>query len=439
MSVFSTIEPVRYGGPGSMNPLEYRWYQPDRMVAGRRMVDHMRWAVCYWHSFSWPGADVFGAGTLPRPWLAGPVDQAAAEQRLAAAFDFFERLGAPFFCFHDVDVAAQSDTLRGLLENVNRIEPMIAERMSAGGVRLLWGTANLFGHPRYAAGAATNPDPDVFACAAAQVRACLEMTHRLGGENYVLWGGREGYDTLLNTDLAQEAQQMARFLHLVVDHKHRIGFKGTILIEPKPHEPAKHQYDRDAATCAAFLQKFGLEGEVRLNIEANHATLAGNSFEHEVATAIAYGLFGSIDINRGDPQNGWDTDQFHDDPKELALVWRHILRAGGLTTGGFNFDAKLRRQSVDPEDLYIAHIGGVDTVARGLLAADAMMQDGAIDRLVAERYAGWGREPGRGILSGHHTLAEIADAALARKQEPQPKSGKQEMLETLVNRYVQDS
>jgi xylose isomerase len=225
----------------------------------------------------------------------------------------------------------------------------------------------------------------------------------------------------------------------VVDHKHRIGFKGTILIEPKPHEPAKHQYDRDAATCAAFLQKFGLEGEVRLNIEANHATLAGNCFEHEVATAIAYGLFGSIDINRGDPQNGWDTDQFHDDPKELALVWRHILRAGGLTTGGFNFDAKLRRQSVDPEDLYIAHIGGVDTVARGLLAADAMMQDGAIDRLVAERYAGWGREPGRGILSGHHTLAGIADAALARKQEPQPKSGKQEMLETLVNRYVQDS
>jgi xylose isomerase len=437
MSIFSDIDPIRYEGPSSTNPLAFRYYDKDRVVAGRRMEDHLRYAVCFWHSFSWPGSDVFGAGTLPRPWLAGPiVTQTQAQDRLDAAFDFFTRLGAPYFCFHDVDVAATGSTLREQIDNLAHIEPLIADKIAVTGVKLLWGTANLFSHPRYAAGGATNPDPDVFACAAAQVRAALETTHRLGGENYVLWGGREGYETLLNTDLVQEANQMARFLHMVVEHKHKIGFKGLILLEPKPHEPSKHQYDRDAATCAAFLLKHGLQDEVKLNIEANHATLAGNTFEHEIATAIAYGLFGSVDINRGDPQNGWDTDQFHNDPRELALVWRHILKAGGLTSGGFNFDAKLRRQSVAPEDLFYGHIGGIDALAQGLLAGAALLEDGKLDQFTQDRYAGWHSSKGQEILSGALTLEQLADRALSADLNPSPRSGRQEMLENLINRFV---
>jgi xylose isomerase len=436
MSLFSNVEPIQYQGPESATPLAFRWYDRNRIVAGRRMEDHMRWAVCFWHSFCFTGMDPFGWGTLPRPWMGGLVDQAAAEQRLDAAFDFFVRLGAPFFTFHDHDVAAHSPTLRQLADNMARIEPLMARRMEETGVRLLWGTANLTAHPRYAAGAATNPDPEVFACAAAQVKICIETTHRLGGENYVLWGGREGYDTLLNTDLRRELDQYGRFLAMVVEHKHRIGFKGAILIEPKPFEPAKHMYDRDAATCAAFLRRYGLENEIKLNIEANHATLAGNSFEHEIAQAIADDLLGSIDINRGDPQNGWDTDQFHNDPRELALVWRHILKAGGLTSGGFNFDAKLRRQSIDPEDLFIAHIGGIDAVARGLLAAESLLANGALERAQAERYAGWDRPDAQDMLKGRRSLSDIAAAALNRNADPAPKSGRQELLENTVNIFI---
>jgi xylose isomerase len=436
MSLFSDVAPIRFEGVESDSPLAYRVYDRNRVVAGKTMAEHMRWAVCFWHSFCFTGMDPFGWGTLPRPWMAGVVDQKAAEERLDAAFDFFARLGAPYFTFHDHDVAAHSPTLRALIDNMARMEPLMAERMSQTGVGLLWGTANMTSHPRYAAGAATNPDPEVFACAAAQVRACLETTHRLGGENYVLWGGREGYDTLLNTDMARELDQYGRFLAMIVEHKHKIGFKGTILVEPKPHEPAKHMYDRDAATCAAFLHRYGLEKEVALNIEANHATLAGNSFEHEVATAIAHGVFGSIDLNRGDPHNGWDTDQFANDAGELALVWRHILRWGGFTTGGFNFDAKLRRQSVSADDLFHAHVGGVDALARGLLAAAAIKEDGAIDAFTAQRYAGWESEDGKAMLAGKHTLAEIADAALARNTEPTPVSGRQEMLENRLSWFV---
>jgi xylose isomerase len=435
MTIFSDTPPIRFIGPDSDEPLGFRWYQPDRVVAGRPMVEHMRWAVCFWHSFCFTGTDPFGRPTLHRPWMAQLPDQAAAEQRLDAAFDFFERLGAPWFTFHDADVAAHGETLREQLANLERIEPLIAERMRATGVRLLWGTANLTGHPRYAAGAATNPDPAVFAAAAAQVKACLETTHRLGGANYVLWGGREGYDTLLNTDLKQELDQYARFLERVVDHKHRIGFAGQIMLEPKPHEPAKHMYDRDAATCAAFLLKYGLEGEVRLNIEANHATLAGNSFEHEVATALAFGLFGSIDLNRGDPHNGWDTDQFALDVAELALVWRHLLAAGGMGRGGFNFDAKLRRQSVAVDDLFHAHVGGVDALARGLIMAEGLLADATLSAAVRERYAGWRHGDGRAALAGGRTLAELAEQAL-RSPEPQPRSGGQERLENAVLRRL---
>ena len=307
--------------------------------------------------------------------------------------------------------------------------------MAATGIKLLWGTANLFSHPRYAGGAATSPDPEVFAWAAAQVRFCLETTHRLGGENYVLWGGREGYDSLLNTDLSRELDQYGRFLSMVVEHKHRIGFKGTILIEPKPFEPTKHQYDRDAAAVFAFLQKYGLAEEVKVNIEVNHATLAGLDFEHEVAAARAYGIFGSIDMNRGDSRNGWDTDQFPNNAQELVPAIIQLLEDGGFTTGGFNFDAKLRRQSVDPTDLYLAHIGGIDTLARALLAAADVIQDGQLRRLRAERYERWDRDLGRSISAGEFSLATLADHAVQHGLDPKTRSGRQELAESIVARH----
>lgn len=431
-TIFSSVDPIPYEGLDTTNPLAFRWYDESRTVMGKTMAEHLRWAVCYWHSFNWPGADIFGDGALPRPWLSGVQTHDAALMKLDAAFDFFARVRAPYFCFHDVDAAAEGATVKDLTENVRRIAEPMARKMEETDVKLLWGTANLFSHPRYMAGAATNPDPEVFKCAAAQVRTMLETTHQLGGANYVLWGGREGYDTLLNTDLKQEMEQFARFLALAVDHKHRIGFDGPLLIEPKPHEPMKHQYDRDAATVVAFLERYDLTADIKLNIEANHATLAGSSFEHEVANAIALDAFGSIDINRGDPQNGWDTDQFHNDPGEMTLVMRHILKAGGFQTGGFNFDAKLRRQSIDPEDLFLAHIGGVDVLARALVSAAAIIEDGRLDRARGERYAGWSSPEGKRILAGDVSLVDLADGA----SDPAPRSGRQEHLENLINAFV---
>ncbi|AWK88225.1 xylose isomerase [Azospirillum thermophilum] len=430
---FTGVGRIRYEGPDSDDPLAYRWYDPDRPVLGRRMADHLRFAVCYWHSFCWPGTDPFGAATMERPWMAAGDPVALAERKMDVAFELFETLGAPFFTFHDRDVAPEMGSLRETQAVFARMVDRLQAAIERTGVRLLWGTANLFSHPRYMAGAATNPDPEVFACAAAQVRDALEATHRLGGVNYVLWGGREGYDTLLNTDLRRELDQLGRFLALVVEHKHRIGFPGTILIEPKPMEPTKHQYDHDVATVYGFLKRYGLEDEVRVNIEVNHATLAGHSFEHEVATALALGIFGSIDVNRGDPQNGWDTDQFPNDAAELALPMARILEAGGFTTGGFNFDAKIRRQSIEPEDLLHAHVGGIDTLARGLLAAARIVEDGRLKRHVEERYAGWDGDLGRRLMSGLD-LAGAADAGLPL--DPGPRSGRQEMLENLVNRLV---
>jgi xylose isomerase len=431
---FNNIDRIPFRGPESDEPLAFRHYEPDRMVLGKRMADQLRVAVCWWHTFCWPGSDMFGAGTFDRPWQVADTPE-TAEAKLHAAFEFFEKLGAPFFCFHDADVAPLGETIAEGDANLARIEELMAEGIDRTGVKLLWGTANLFSHKRYMAGGATNPDPDVFAFAAAQVARVLEMTHRLGGENYVLWGGREGYDTLLNTDMKRELDQLGRFMTLVVEHKHRIGFKGTILIEPKPMEPTKHQYDHDAATVHAFLQKYGLEKEIRLNLEVNHATLAGHSFEHEVAYTIANGLMGSFDINRGDPQNGWDTDQFPNDDREAALALYHVLRAGGLTTGGFNFDAKVRRQSIDPEDLFIAHIGGMDTLARGLLMAERMIEDGKLAGFVNDRYAGWNSGLGADILAGRTSLADLAKIARDHQLKPEPKSGRQEYLENVVNRY----
>jgi xylose isomerase len=437
MTVFSDVPAIRYEGPETENPLAFRWYDKDRIVLGKTMAEQLRWAICYWHSFSWPGSDVFGAGTIERPWAPGqPVTPERAQIKLEAAFDFFTRMGAPFYCFHDVDAMADYANIRDYSANLTVIAQKMEEKIASTGVKLLWGTANLFGHPRYAAGAATNPNPDVFAWAAHQVCSMLETTHALGGANYVLWGGREGYDTILNTNLGQELDQLGRFMTMAVDHKHKIGFDGMILIEPKPHEPTKHQYDRDTQTVYGFLKRYGLEGEIRVNIEANHATLAGNSFEHEIATANALGIFGSIDMNRGDPQNGWDTDQFPNNVPEMTLALYHVLKGGGFSSGGFNFDAKVRRQSMDAEDLYHAHIGGVDVLAKALLNAAAIIEDGALDRFVADRYAGWHVGFGKDILSGKLSLADVAAHAVQNNADPKPVSGRQEYLENLINRFA---
>ncbi|HET6650877.1 MAG TPA: xylose isomerase, partial [Candidatus Limnocylindria bacterium] len=395
-----------FGGLTSTEPLAFKVYEPDRMVLGKRMEDHLRIAVCLWHSFNWPGTDVFGSGTFDRPWLEGTAEpMEAARAKLEAAFEFIAKLGAPFYCFHDRDIAPEGATFAESAANLDAMVDVAAEHMERTGARLLWGTANLFSHPRYAAGAATNPDPEVFAYAAAQVRQMLEVTHRLDGANYVLWGGREGYETLLNTDLRREEEQLARFLTLVAEHKHRIGFTGTLLLEPKPQEPTKHQYDYDSATVQGFLARHDLLDEYRVNIEVNHATLAGHSFHHEVATAIAIGLFGSVDVNRGDYQNGWDTDQFPNSVDELSLALYEIVRTGGFTTGGFNFDTKLRRQSMDRYDLFHAHIGGIDTLARSLLVAADMIESGTLEGPRTERYAAWDTGIGAEILGGGASLA----------------------------------
>jgi xylose isomerase len=401
------------------------------------MEAQLRAAVCYWHSFAWEGSDVFGQGTFQRPWHKPGADpMQMAQEKLVAAFEFFEKLGLPFFTFHDRDVAPEGATLKESHNNLDRILESMQGQMQRTGVKLLWGTANLFSNRRFLAGAATNPDPEVFAYGAAQVVKVLEATHRLGGANYVLWGGREGYETLLNTDMKREVDQLGRFLSLVVEHKHKIGFKGLLLIEPKPNEPTKHQYDYDTATVHAFLQKYKLENELKVNIEANHAILAGHTFQHEVTYAINNGIFGSLDMNRGDSLLGWDTDQFPNDPVEMALVLHTLYSAGGFTSGGMNFDAKLRRPSIDPEDMFHAHIGGMDALARGLITAEKMINDGKLADVIRQRYAGWERELGQKIMSGKTSLADLSKHVLDTDLEPKAKSGRQEALENLVSKYV---
>lgn len=430
---FPLSQPIPYEGPDSTNPLAFRHYNADEMVLGKRMEDHLRFAVCYWHSFVWTGTDPFGGDTFQRPWFPSDTME-LAKLKADVAFEMFTLLGVPFFCFHDHDVRPEGATFAESRARLDEMADYLGAKMEATGVGLLWGTANLFSNRRYMAGAATNPDPEVFAYAAGTVKCCLEATHRLGGANYVLWGGREGYETLLNTDIGHEDAQLGRFMNLVVEHKHKIGFKGTILIEPKPQEPTKHQYDYDVATVYGFLKRHGLEHEIKVNIEQGHAILAGHSFEHELALANALGIFGSIDMNRNDYQSGWDTDQFPNTVPEVALAYYHILKGGGFTTGGTNFDAKLRRQSLDPEDLLFAHIGGMDTCARGLKAAAAMLQEGSLPGFVENRYAGWRGETGQKILAGEMSLADLAERA--EGLDPQPKSGRQEYLENLVNRFV---
>lgn len=429
---FQGIPQIRYEGPQTDNEFAFRHYNPDEMVMGKSLKEHLRFAVAYWHSFAWEGGDPFGGRSFDRPWFGSQM--ALSKLKADVAFEMFDILGVPYFCFHDADVRPEG---RNFAENTRNLEEMVeyfALKMETSQTRLLWGTANLFSHRRFMAGAATNPDPDVFAFSAATIKSCMDATAKLGGENYVLWGGREGYETLLNTDLARERAQAGRMLQMAVEYKHKIGFKGAILIEPKPQEPTKHQYDYDVATVYGFLKDFGLEQEVKVNIEQGHAILAGHSFEHELALARALGIFGSIDMNRNDYQSGWDTDQFPNNVPETALAYYEVLKAGGFTTGGTNFDAKLRRQSLDPEDLILAHLGAMDSCAAGLKAAAAMLADGRLEAARTERYAGWDSPDGQALL--HSDLAQISARVLAEDINPEPTSGRQERLENLVNRFL---
>ncbi|OZN24501.1 xylose isomerase [Actinobacillus seminis] len=431
---FNKIGKVQYEGINSTNPFAFKHYNPQEVILGKTMEEHLRLAVCYWHTFCWEGNDMFGVGSLNRSWqkISNPLD--AAKQKADIAFEFLQKLGVPYYCFHDVDIAPEGNSYVEYMKNFNTIVDLLAQKQAETGVKLLWGTANCFSNPRYMSGAATNPNPEIFARAAAQVFNAMNATKRLGGENYVLWGGREGYETLLNTDLRREREQIGRFMQMVVEHKHKIGFKGTLLIEPKPQEPTKHQYDYDVATVYGFLKQFGLEKEIKVNIEANHATLAGHTFQHEVATAAALDILGSIDANRGDPQLGWDTDQFPNSVEENTLVLYEILKAGGFTTGGFNFDAKVRRQSTDPYDLFHGHIGAIDVLALSLKRAAKLLEDKTLEKIVEQRYAGWSSELGQQILSGQSSLEALAK--VAENLDPQPVSGQQEYLENIVNHYI---
>lgn len=434
---FNNVNKIQFKGANSNDPLSFRYYDENQIVLGKTMKEHLRFAACYWHNFCSTGFDIFGEGTFDRPWIQATGNQLQlAEQKAKAAFEFFEKLGVPYFCFHDADIAPEGDSLKEFHSNVNHMADIFESEMDRSGVKLLWGTANLFSNARFCAGGSTNPDPNLFAYSAAQVMHAMDVTHRLGGENYVLWGGREGYDTLLNTDLKQESEQYARFLKMVIEHKHKIGFKGKLLIEPKPQEPTKHQYDYDTATVAGFLHKHGLVGEIHVNIEANHATLAGHSFHHEIATACAEGIMGSVDANRGDMQNGWDTDQFPNDVSECTLVMYEILKSGGFDTGGFNFDTKLRRQSCERDDIFMGHIGGMDTMAKSLLNAAKLIEDAPLSNFVEERYMGWKGTLGQNIMTGEHSLESLSKLVLENNINPKQVSGRQELLENIVNRYV---
>lgn len=433
---FSHVSAIPFEGSTSTNPLAFKWYDKNRLVLGKRMEDHLRFAVCYWHSFCWNGLDPFGGDTFQRPWHSIPDPMAAAKAKADAAFEFFAKLGAPYYCFHDRDVAPEGATPRESVNHFHEMVDVLGTKQQETGMKLLWGTANLFSHRRFMSGAATNPNPEIFGLAALQVKEAMDATRRLGGENYVLWGGREGYETLLNTRMGQELDQLGRFMNMVVEYKHKIGFKGTILIEPKPREPSKHQYDFDTATVYGFLCRYGLDKEIKVNIEANHATLSGHSFEHEIATAMDLGIFGSIDMNRGDMQCGWDTDQFPNNIPETALAMYLILKGGGFTTGGLNFDSKVRRQSIDPEDLFHGHIGGMDVSARALLIAEKMITDGKFARVAEERYAGWETPWAQDILNGRMGLDAVAQHVLNGNRDALPVSGRQEKIENLLNTYI---
>ncbi len=433
MTFYSIKDTIKFEGPATKNALAFKYYNPSQKVLGKTMRDHLRFAVCYWHTLCWPGGDPFGGETFMREWhhMADPMK--AAEKKAEVMFETLHLLDIDYFSFHDLDIAPEGNSLQEFNANVSAIAKILEKQMAKHNKKLLWGTANMFSNRRFMAGAATNPDPDVFAYCAAQVKHALDVTHGLGGENYVMWGGREGYETLINTRIGQELHQAGRFLSLVVDYKHKIGFKGPILIEPKPKEPSTHQYDYDVATIYGLLKSYGLENDVKMNIEQNHAILAGHTFEHEIALAASLGIFGSLDLNRGGYQVGWDTDQFAMNVPELTLMMLEVIRAGGFTTGGMNFDAKIRRQSLDADDLLYAHVASMDACARGLLNAAKIIEDGKLDAEIAKRYAGWDAPENKAMLDKGATLEGIAARVHEDKIEPQPKSGRQEYLEGLLN------
>ncbi len=433
---FTGIGTIGYEGPTTDNPLAFRHYNPDERVDGKSVAEHLRFSIAYWHAFRGTGSDPFGPGTIQRAWETGRDPVSVAKVRMDAAFEFFQKIRAPFYCFHDRDIAPEGRTLAESNRNLDAIVTHAYDLQAATGIKLLWGTANLFSNPRYLAGAATNPDAHVFAYAAAQVKKALEVTKQLGGENYVFWGGREGYETLLNTNLKREQEHLAAFLHMAVDYARSIGFKGQFLIEPKPKEPTKHQYDFDVASGIAFLRTFGLEKYFKFNIETNHATLAGHTFQHEIEVAAAAGMLGSIDANAGDLLLGWDTDQFNTDVRELTLAMVSILRAGGIGQGGFNFDAKLRRPSIDLEDLFHAHIGGMDAYALAFKIARQIRAEGKLDRFVHDRYASFDTDYGRDIETGRIGFRQLEKLVLTKLGEPTPRSGRQEYLENLFTSYL---
>lgn len=435
---FPRIKTIAYEGPKSSNALAFRHYNPDEVVDGRTMAAHMRFSIAYWHTFASDGRDIFGSGTLHqgRAWEKGRDPVSIALARLDAGFEFFQKIRAPFWCFHDRDIAPEGRSLAETNRILDRIVAHAKELQKQTGVKLLWGTANLFSNPRYMSGASTNPDAHVFAYAAAQVKKAMDVTKTLGGENYVFWGGREGYETLLNTNLKREQDHLAAFLHMAVDYAKEIGFKGQFLIEPKPKEPTKHQYDFDVASGIAFLRTYGLEQYFKFNIETNHATLAGHTFNHEIEVAASQGMLGSIDANTGDLLLGWDTDQFNTDVKELTLAMVSILRAGGLGTGGFNFDAKVRRQSIDLDDLFHAHIGGMDAYALAFKIARRILAEGKFTQFVADRYASFDAGFGKDIEKRRIGFKDLNKLVLTKLGEPKPRSGKQEYLENLLNTYL---
>ncbi|RPD88217.1 xylose isomerase [Luteimonas sp. 100069] len=430
---FPGIGTIPFEGRDSDNPLAFKVYEADRRIGGKTMAEHLRFAVCYWHTFSNAGQDPFGPGTRRFPWEGG-TPLAAAEAKVDAAFEFFTKLGVPYWCFHDVDLSPDSEDIGEYEKNLKHMVALAKERQQATGMQLLWGTANLFSHPRYMNGASTNPDFAVVARAAVQVKAALEATVELGGEHYVFWGGREGYASLHNTDMKRELQHFARFLTMARDYGRSIGLKGNFLIEPKPMEPMKHQYDFDSATVAGFLKEHGLEKDFKLNIEANHATLSGHTFEHDLQVASDHGLLGSIDANRGNAQNGWDTDQFPTDLYDTVGAMLVVLRQGGIE-GGLNFDAKPRRESTDMEDLFIAHIGGMDAFARGLEVAHALLEDSPWEQWRKARYASFDSGDGQAFEAGRLSLTDLYGIA-SKAGEPQQRSGRQEAYENLLNQYL---
>ena len=436
MAFFPKIKKIKYEGPDSKNPLSFKWYNEDEIVAGKTMKEHLRFSVVYWHTFRNPLSDPFGVGTAFRPWDDGSESVKNAQKRVRAAFEFIEKLGAPYYAFHDRDVAPEGKSLAASNKNLDAVAKVLKAEQERTGIKLLWGTACLFANPRYMHGAATSCNADAFAYAAAQVKKAIEVTHQLGGEGYTFWGGREGYSTLWNTDIKRELDHLGAFLHMAVEHKKKIGFKGQFYIEPKPMEPTKHQYDSDAAACLNFLRQYKLMGHLKLNLETNHATLAGHEMQHELEVAIAAKALGSIDANTGDPMLGWDTDQFPTSVYLTTECMLGILKMGGFKTGGVNFDAKVRRESYEPIDLFHAHIGGMDTFARGLKIAAAIRADGRLAEFVRNRYRSWDAGVGKKIESGKASFKTLETYMLKKGEVIKNESGRQEFLENLINEFI---